>query len=85
MTTLFASIHRWWVRWQADRAERAIFNELVQMEPHLLDDIGLSINDVATALEQRRTALRHSDRLAALTQLRASSADLYPSMSVRSN
>ena len=70
-TSLSGSLRQAWTRWQADRTERAIFRELVRMEPHLLDDIGLSINDVTAALDERRRKLRHADRLAALDALRA--------------
>lgn len=56
--------------WRADRMERAVFRELLVLGPRLLDDIGLSINDVTAALEKDRLRLRHADRLAALEALR---------------
>ena len=57
-------------KWRADRMERAVFRELLTLGPRLLDDIGLSINDVTAALEQNRRKLRHAERLAALKALR---------------
>jgi uncharacterized protein YjiS (DUF1127 family) len=71
LTSPFRLLRRAYVRWQADRAERAVFRELLAMGPHLLDDIGLSINDVTAALDEHRRRLRHADRLAALDAQRA--------------
>ncbi|HQZ11308.1 MAG TPA: hypothetical protein PK286_00345 [Devosia sp.] len=57
-------------QWRADRLERAVCRELLNMGPRLLDDIGLSLNDVTAAMEQRRRHMRHADRLAAIEALR---------------
>jgi uncharacterized protein YjiS (DUF1127 family) len=59
-------------RWRADRMERAVFRELLNLGPRMLDDIGLSINDVTAALEMNRRKLRHADRLSAIEALRRS-------------
>jgi uncharacterized protein YjiS (DUF1127 family) len=70
VNALIGSLRRAFNRWQADRIERAVFRELLGMGPHMLDDIGLSINDVASAIDAGRRELRHDDRLAALEALR---------------
>lgn len=69
-TSLLAPLRHAFNRWQADRLERAVFRELLRLGPRLLDDIGLSIGDVAASLEDGRKTLRHADRLAALEALR---------------
>lgn len=70
VTALIGALRRAYNRWQADRIERAVFRELLGMGPHMLDDIGLSINDVANSIDAGRRNLRHEDRLAMLQELR---------------
>lgn len=54
VATAFAAAARAVAAWRADRARRAAMLDLLGMEPHRLNDLGISVHDVRQALEQRR-------------------------------